>query len=140
MGPGSGEPVDLEATVLRLNSDANQAHIADGTPTHLGRTAVVTAAGIEIALNEIRQQPFTPSGLSECGLDPWSKRILVLKSSHHFYAGFHERAARILYCDAPGTLNSDIRRLPYRRITRPIWPLDEIDHVDAADAPNRARA
>lgn len=126
-GPGSGEPVEVEATILRLGSDANQAHIADGTPTHLGRTALISAHGIEIALNDIRQQPFTPCGLVECGLEPWSKKILVLKSSHHFYAGFHQQAARILYCDSPGTLNSDISRLPYRHVSRPIWPLDPVD-------------
>ncbi len=126
-GPGSGEPVTIDATILHLSSDANQAHIADGTLTHLGRTALISARGIEIALNDIRQQPFTPSGLFECGLDPWSKKILVLKSTHHFYAGFHQRAASILYCDAPGTLNSDISRLPYRHVRRPIWPLDPIN-------------
>jgi len=127
VGPASGDPVDLDVTVLHLSSDANQAHIADGTPSRLGRTALVSSQGIEIALNDIRQQPFTPDGLAACGLDPWSKRILVLKSSHHFYAGFHGQAADIIYCDAPGTLNSDIRRLPFRRIKRPLWPLDDID-------------
>ncbi|HET6564575.1 MAG TPA: M81 family metallopeptidase [Xanthomonadales bacterium] len=127
IGPGSGEPVQLEARILKLGSDANQAHIADGTLTHLGRTALISSRGIEIALNDIRQQPFTPSGLVECGLDPWSRKILVLKSSHHFYAGFHQQAARIIYCDAPGTLNSDIARLPYQHVSRPIWPLDSVD-------------
>ena len=124
VGPASGEPVELSVEVRHLRRDAIQAHIADGTPTRLGRTAVVSAHGIEIALNDIRQQPFTPEGLAECGIDPWSKRLLVLKSSHHFYEGFHRQAAKIIYCDAPGTLNSDIRHLPYRRVRRPIWPLD----------------
>jgi len=133
VGPASGEPVDLEVTIEHLRSDANQAHIADGTPTRLGRTAVVSAGGIDIALNDIRQQPFTPEGLAECGIDPWAKRLLVLKSSHHFYAGFHRRAARIIYCDAPGLLNSDVRRLPYARVRRPIWPLDPIEDFAAAE-------
>ncbi len=126
VGPASGKPVDLEVTVEHLRRDARQAHIADGTSTHLGRTAVVSAHGIEIALNDIRQQPFTPEGLVACGIDPWKRRLLVLKSSHHFYAGFHQRAARILYCDAPGTLNRDVRQLPFQRLRRPIWPLDEV--------------
>ncbi|MEE4217804.1 MAG: M81 family metallopeptidase [Xanthomonadales bacterium] len=124
VGPNSGEPVELEVEIIHLRRDAIQAHIADGTPTRLGRTAVVSANGIEIALNDIRQQPFTPEGLVNCGIDPWSRKVLVLKSSHHFYEGFHGRAAKIIYCDAPGMLNSDIQHLPYRRVRRPIWPLD----------------
>lgn len=132
VGPQSGEPLDVDATVVALRRDAVQAHIADGEPVPLGRTAIVRTRGIDIVLNDIRQQPFTPEGLAACGLDPWAKRLLVVKSTHHFYEGFHRRARCIVYCDAPGTLNSDIRALPFCRITRPIWPLDDID-PDAAD-------
>ena len=37
-----------------------------------------------------------------------------------------ERAAAIIYCDAPGALNSDVTQRPYRRLTRPVWPLDDV--------------
>lgn len=125
IGPFSGDPIDLEARVVALRTDASQPHIADGAPTPLGRTALITANGIDIILNDVRQQPFSTDGLTSSGLEPWSKRILVLKSSHHFYASFHKNAAKIIYCDAPGTLNSDTTKRPYTRLGRPIWPLDE---------------
>ncbi len=130
VGKFSGQPVDLDATVVSLRTDAMQPHIADGAPTPLGRTALITASGIDIVLNDVRQQPFSAGGLVAAGLDPWKKKILVLKSSHHFYASFHERAARIIYCDAPGTLNSDARKRPYVKIGRPIWPLDDVPAVN----------
>jgi microcystin degradation protein MlrC len=126
LGPMSGDPVDVQAKVLHLRTDAKQPHIADGYPVALGRTAVVEAQGIEIVLNEIRQQPFHPGAFESAGVDPWSKRIVVVKSSFHFYAGFADRAAAIVYCDAPGTLNSDASMRPYRFLKRPIWPLDDI--------------
>ncbi len=126
MGPGSGSPIDIEATIRQLRTDASQPHIADGSATALGRTAVVAANGIEVVLNEIRQQPFHPDAFVAAGVDPWSKRIVVVKSSFHFNAGFAERAAAILYCDAPGSLVSDAHLRPYRHITRPIWPLDDV--------------
>ncbi len=130
IGPGSGAPVDLEVTVRALRLDATQAHIADGGATALGRTALVSAGGIDIILNDIRQQPFTPGGLEACGAEPWRKRLVVVKSTHHFHAGFHERAAAIIHCDAPGLLNSDVHARPYRAIRRPVWPLDDIDETD----------
>jgi microcystin degradation protein MlrC len=126
LGAGSGEPVDLEVAIRHLRTDASQPHIADGNATALGRTAVVEAQGIEVVLNEIRQQPFHPDAFAAAGVDPWAKRIVVVKSSFHFNAGFAERAAAIIYCDAPGTLGSDARHRPYRHITRPIWPLDDV--------------
>lgn len=130
VGVCSGDPVDIDARILCLKDDARQPHIADGLPTALGRTALVEADGVEIILNDIRQQPFDPAGLAEAGMDVGSKRVLVLKSTHHFYAGFHDVDTQIIYCDAPGTLNSDISQRPYARITRPIWPLDDIDSID----------
>lgn len=126
LSPFSGIPLDVEATVLHLRTDAMQPHIADGYPVELGRTAVVEAQGVTIVLNEIRQQPFHPGAFAAAGIDVWQKRIVVVKSSFHFYAGFSERAAAIIYCDAPGTLNNDVTQRPYRRLSRPIWPLDDV--------------
>lgn len=126
LGPMSGAPLDLVVTVRHLRTDATQPHIADGCATALGRTAVIETQGIEIVLNEIRQQPFHPDAFASAGVDPWSKRLVVVKSSFHFYAGFAERAKTIIYCDAPGTLNSDATQRPYRHVQRPIWPLDEV--------------
>lgn len=126
LGPVSGDPLDLEVTVLHLRTDATQPHIADGCPSELGRTAVVEVQGIAIVLNDIRQQPFHPGAFAAAGIDPWQKRIVVVKSSFHFYAGFGERAAAVIYCDAPGALSSDVSQRPYKRLGRPIWPLDDI--------------
>ncbi len=129
----SGQPVDLDVEVVALRTDAMQPHIADGEPTALGRTALVSSNGVEIILNDVRQQPFSAEGLVAAGLDPWSKKILVLKSSHHFYANFHEKAAKIIYCDAPGLLNGDAKKRPYKKITRPIWPLDDITQPNVTE-------
>lgn len=127
LGPFSGDPVDVDARVLKLRSDAHQPHISDGYPVSLGRTAVIEAGGIEIVLNEIRQQPFHPDAFLTAGVDPWSKRIIVVKSSYHFYAGFSSKASAVLYVDTPGTLNANPTTRPYRRISHPIWPLDNIN-------------
>ncbi|MCC7395285.1 MAG: M81 family metallopeptidase [Sphingomonadaceae bacterium] len=124
----SGSPVDVEVEVLCLRTDATQQHIATG-PTPLGRTALVRANGIDIILNDLRQQPFSPQGFVEAGVDPWTKKIVVVKSTHHFYAAFHQRAAQIIYCDTPGALNADVKHRPYQHIRRPIWPIDPIERL-----------
>jgi len=125
LGPMSGAPLDVTATVHCLRTDASQPHIADEVPAPLGRTAVIETQGIEVVMNEIRQQPFHPEAFINAGVDPWSKRVVVVKSSIHFHAGFAKRAAAILYCDAPGSLGSDATARPYRHLRRPIWPLDD---------------
>jgi microcystin degradation protein MlrC len=49
---------------------------------------------------------------------------VALKSSQHFRAGFEPVAARIITADSPGLTTLDLTAFPYRRLTRPVWPLD----------------
>ena len=57
-------------------------------------------------------------------IDLAQRRVVVVKSTNHFYASFGKVAEEVLYMDAPGPLPRDFLRLPYTRIPRPIWPLD----------------
>jgi len=53
------------------------------------------------------------------------KRIVAVKSTNHFHAAFAPIASKVLYCDSGGPIPRDHRQVPYTRIQRPIWPLDE---------------
>jgi microcystin degradation protein MlrC len=50
---------------------------------------------------------------------------VALKSTQHFRAGFAHLAGTIIRCDPPGITTSNLAQLPYRRVRRPIWPLDD---------------
>jgi microcystin degradation protein MlrC len=71
--------------------------------------------------------------LEHLGLDPRAARVVVVKSRGHFRAGFDEVAppARILEVDGPGLTSPVLSRFEFRRLPRPIYPLDE----DAAWSP-----
>jgi microcystin degradation protein MlrC len=125
MGPQSGPPLDVEATVVRVVERAHQLGFG-AQPIHLGSLAALRVGGIDVVLNTLRQQTHSLHCFTEAGIDPRAKRILVVKSSQHFWQHFASIASRILYCDAPGTLSSDLRSLPYRKLRRPVWPLDEV--------------
>jgi microcystin degradation protein MlrC len=47
-----------------------------------------------------------------------------VKSNQHFHASFSQIAAQVLYAEGDGPLPRDYRKLPWRNIERPIWPLD----------------
>jgi microcystin degradation protein MlrC len=131
-GPYSGAPLDLNVRILKLTEDKRHQLFTPEQRTSLGRTALIEAApfgkgGLQIVLNDLRQQPMHPTAFTEAGCDPWTKRLVVVKSSQHFYAGFAPKAAKVLYCDAPGSINSNAQERPYKKITRPIWPLDDVN-------------
>jgi microcystin degradation protein MlrC len=126
IGPLSGAPVDVMAEVLAVRADACQRGLDGTVRDPLGLAACVRIEGrIDIVINSIRQQVFSPDCFTELGIDLSSKALVVVKSSQHFRAAFDRIAAATFYCDAPGSLNSNLKALPYQHLPRPIWPLDE---------------
>ncbi len=125
LGPFSGLPVDLEATVTKLSRDAKQWALGGYAP--LGDAAAIRAAGIDIVLNSIRQQTFSEHCFTELGIDPKAKKILVVKSTQHFHARFAPIAKDIIYVNAPGSLTTNMLQYPFKRIRRPIAPLDPVE-------------
>ena len=122
-GPMSGEPVHAKATVLAYRDAASQRTFGD-LREDLGATAAVRVQGIDLVLNSVRQQVFSPDCFTQVGIDPATKRFVVVKSTQHFRAHFDPIAGATVYCDAPGALNANLAALPYRNLVRPIWPLD----------------
>jgi microcystin degradation protein MlrC len=127
MGPMSGHPLDLLVTVTKVLPNAMQSFGLgpDRAQSRLGDAVALHAHGIDIVVNSIRTQVYAPDAFSNLGIDPTQKKILVVKSTQHFYAGFAPIAAEILYVAAPGALHPDLAELPYRRADRSLWPLSK---------------
>jgi microcystin degradation protein MlrC len=58
------------------------------------------------------------------GIDPLLEKILVVKSTIHYRAAFEPIAREIIEVDAPGLSSSNLSRFDFKRIRRPIFPLD----------------
>jgi microcystin degradation protein MlrC len=123
IGPASGDPIDLECTVKALKTEMVMTGLA-GTPVQMGDCALVEAAGIEIVLNTLRNQAMGTDVFTQLGCDLAAKKIIVVKSSQHFYDSFSKVARHVIYVGAPGAMALDLSTLPYRNIRRPKWPMD----------------
>ena len=55
---------------------------------------------------------------------PAKKKVTVVKSHNHFFAAFSKIATEVHRTTAPGPLPLDYSKVPYKRLKRPIWPLD----------------
>jgi microcystin degradation protein MlrC len=140
VGPASGAPVDVLATVTAVRRDARQHGLAAKFSEALGDAVAVRTGGIDIVLNTRRQQVFSPECFTELGIDVSARRLLVVKSSRHFRACFDPIASATFFCDAPGSLNSDLAQLPYVHLRRPIWPLDALDDTALTGSPEASHA
>jgi microcystin degradation protein MlrC len=128
MGAISGDPLDLEFTVIRARQNVEQRF--SGAKGTIGDAASLRVGGIDIIVASKRNQVRSPDVFTELGVDPLSKKILVLKSRNHFRAEFEKIAKEILYLASEGALSPDINTIPYTRIRRPKWPLDADAHAE----------
>ena len=130
LGPASaGAPIECTAYVKRLTDGTytNRDYINGGYPVTLGKTALIVVDDIEIILTGCTEQPFDTEMLYSHGIDPRKKHCILLKSAVHYKAAYEPIAHRILpiHIDG-GMLQEDISKIPYKHITRPIYPLDEL--------------
>jgi microcystin degradation protein MlrC len=125
LGPASGDPVDVQVTVMGLVENAHQrfgkANPPMGNMAWL-RIGTGDAEAIDIVVNDYRTQGFSPECFTAAGLDIARCRGLIVKSTQHFHAGFQPVADDIFYVSAPGTGSMDMRSLPFTRVTRALWP------------------
>jgi microcystin degradation protein MlrC len=122
MGVDSGDPIDAEVRVLKIASGVEQT--SGNARFRLGNVAGIEVDGVAVVLNSIRQQAWGRDLFTQAGIDPTKRKLVVVKSTNHFYADFSKIAKEVLYSDGPGAIPRDFRKVPYTRISRPIWPLD----------------
>lgn len=126
LGPLSGDPIDLEVTVLAMRDHYFHELPQQSGPPWLFSTGNVVAlhhGGIDIVVSSERCQCMSPSIFSDLGIDPKRKRLLIPKSYQHFYGAFAPIADKVLYMAAPGALPPDPRHISYRRFqTSGLYP------------------
>lgn len=122
-----GDPLDLEVYVKSLTDGRFllTTPMGRGRPVDLGKTARLTCGGVDIVVASQRTQVLDPEPFLLHGIDVTRCRIVGLKSSAHFRAGFEGVAKHIVTADPPGISTSNLANFPYQRLRRPIYPLDQ---------------
>jgi len=123
-----GEPVEVTGRVRTL-SDGRFIHkgpMFRGLEGKLGTTAVLDVNDVKVILISYRWQTLDPEMIRFVGIDPLAEKILVVKSTIHYRAAFEPIAREIVEVDAPGLSSSNLSRFGFKRIRRPIFPLDPV--------------
>jgi microcystin degradation protein MlrC len=128
--PGfGGGPLAVEAELISL-SDGH--FTGDGPMIHglhgsFGPSAVVRIDSIEVLVVTIPRQILDLQQFRAFGIDPQCKEVVTLKSMQHFRAAFEPIAGQIIVCDSGALCTPRYDRLPYRKVPRPIFPLDRVE-------------
>ena len=124
LDPARFQPLELEVEVLRLY-DGHFAY-ENGLPGFGGRVAVVRQHNIDVLIVErslffVGQQVFASHGC-----DPAEYRIVVVKSPNGFRPYYDSIASAICAVDVVGSTSANLPSLPYKKVARPIFPLDDV--------------
>jgi microcystin degradation protein MlrC len=122
-GRASGQPIDAEVEIRRVVRGATQTF--GQSIVEMGDCVAIRVGGIDVVLTTRRRQALGHDLFGNLGIDLAAKKIVVVKSTNHFYASFAPIAKEVLYVDSKGPLPRDLRTLAFRKIERPKWPFDE---------------
>ncbi|MBL8836945.1 MAG: M81 family metallopeptidase [Alphaproteobacteria bacterium] len=122
--PAFFKPVDVEATVRDLIRAPYESQLPPGT-IDPGLRAVVEIAGfVRMVIAERQMATLDLRPYESSGLDPRRAQAVLVKSAGQFRGFYTAIAARILELDTPGPVNGILTQLPFRHLTRPLWPFD----------------
>ena len=88
----------------------------------LGRSS----GGVEVILTSPPTHGFEVNHFRSLGIEPTERKILTCKSELQHRAAFEGIASKIIDMDTPGLATQIPSRLPYQKIRRPVFPLNDI--------------
>ncbi len=123
---GDGEPVRITGRVRVLTDGVFTQHDAgaQGLEVNLGPTAVIAIGDIRLALRSLPSFEWDTGMYTSVGLPLRHAALVFVKSSSHFRVAFAPHADRVLAADTPGATAGNMRRLRFRNVTRPLFPVD----------------
>jgi microcystin degradation protein MlrC len=123
------EPYTALAMVVGVtNGDCvGRRGIYAGLRLELGPCAALELGGITVVVISHRVQCADPIFFEMMGLDIAKARSVVVKSRGHFRGGFDEFFGpdQIIEVDLPGLTSPMLNRFNWKRLPRPVIPLDE---------------
>jgi microcystin degradation protein MlrC len=136
MDPG---PVELEVELLstsdgRFELEDRHSHLASmyGVHIDMGPSAVVghrlsaQGPGIRILLTTHKMPPFDLGQLRSQRIVPEELLVIGVKAAVAHRRAYDPITKASYTVETPGPCSSDLRTFPFRRIRRPVFPLDEV--------------
>lgn len=125
------EPLKLEVELIsssdgKFTLEDPNSHLASmaGCRIDMGPCSVVRCAGVRVLLTSRKTPPFDLGQLRSQGIVPEEQFVIGVKAAVAHKRAYDPIAKASYMVDTPGPCAGNLRRLPYRRVRRPVYPLD----------------
>lgn len=125
---GDGAPMRIKATVQLLSN--GQYHMRDqDMRIGMGKTAVLAVGSLRILVRTMPSFEWDVAMYLSQGLDLTAAALVFVKSPGGFRHSYGKWARRILVADTPGPTCANMKKIPFTKVTRPLYPLDELSEI-----------
>ncbi|MBL8702538.1 MAG: M81 family metallopeptidase [Alphaproteobacteria bacterium] len=123
--PAYGPPLAAEAVMLRAapRHFTYAGGLMRGVEAELGDAAVLRIGGVDVLVSANACYEYADEAFAAAGIDVRAGKFVVVKNPMNYQQAYAEAAARFIL-DTPGPTTPNLAALPWRRIDRPIFPVD----------------
>ncbi|MGE0605675.1 MAG: M81 family metallopeptidase [Pirellulales bacterium] len=129
----AGPPVTLEVELVstsdgRFDLEDRHSHLASMSGVHIdmGPCAVVRHGGVTVLLTSRKTPPFDLGQWRSQGITPEDLRVIAVKAAVAHRQAYNPIAKASYTVDTPGPCSSNLASLPFRKVRRPVFPLDAV--------------
>lgn len=122
-----GEPIEASAYVKTISDGlfTQSSPMGKGAKVNLGPSVRLQCGGVDMIICSVKAQTLDEEIFKLHGIDIRSYKIVGLKSSQHFRAGFEPISSRIITVDSPGLTTLDFTAFDYTKLEGEVYPLHE---------------
>jgi len=125
LDPRWGDPMSITGTVEVLTDGrfVYEGGIWEGVVGEMGPTAVLRSGGLQIVIASHPTYEWTGEQYTSVGVDAYSPKFAIAKNPMNYRMVYPD--APVIVIDSPGPTPASIRSLPFERMRRPFFPLDD---------------
>lgn len=123
LSPAFFTPVTVDAQVVDV-VEGTYRSMYPPVPINPGLTAVLRVGSATVVVVEHKVPQLELSPYERLGIDIDDFALVQVKSAGAYRAAYTPRSAAIVDLDGPGPCDSDLTRMPFQHIPRPLWPFD----------------
>ena len=125
LDPRWGDPMSIGGTVEALTDGrfVYDGGIWEGVVGEMGPTAVLRSGGLQIVIASHPTYEWTGEQYGSVGVDAQTPKFAVAKNPMNYRMVYPD--APVIVIDSPGPTPASVRSLPFERMKRPFFPLDD---------------
>lgn len=123
-------PIKVHAYVKSLHDGFYMGTTAHRNLQKAGKSAVLQIGNIDVVVFTQMGNSSDPQVYRAFGLEPASYRLVMVKSAGQYKVAYSKFSTLFYPTDTPGSSSANLKAMPFTKIPRPFYPLDDITTFD----------